>query len=203
MPAAVSDDLPLLSRTTDRWAAVALEDPLALLSDHAHLEKKAALNALELLHRCPDNADRDEWTLALASIAKDETAHLHAVARLLKKRGGVLSRGHKNPYAVGLHREVRMGKGPDEVMDRLLVSALIEARSCERFGVLARAAEDRELAALYRGLWSSEKGHFTVFLGLAGLAGPVEKRWEELLKTEGRVLGEQVPGPRMHSGEPI
>jgi tRNA-(ms[2]io[6]A)-hydroxylase len=166
------------------------------------LEKKAALNALELLHRCPDGADRDEWTLALASIAKDETAHLHTVARLLKRKGGALSRGHKNPYAVGLHQHVRMGKGPDEVMDRLLVSALIEARSCERFGVLARAAQDRELSALYRSLWSSEKGHFTAFLGLAALAGPTERRWREFLKIEADVLSAQAPGPRMHAGEP-
>jgi tRNA-(ms[2]io[6]A)-hydroxylase len=199
---APSDELPLLSRTTDRWAVAVLQDPLSLLSDHAHLEKKAALNALELLHRCPDGADRDDWTLVLAAVAKDETAHLQTVVRLLKKRRGTLSRGHKNPYAVGLHREVRMGRGPEEVMDRLLVSALIEARSCERFGVLARAAQDRELAGLYESLWSSEKGHFTAFLGMAALAGPVERRWGELLRVEARVLADQAPGPRMHAGEP-
>jgi tRNA-(ms[2]io[6]A)-hydroxylase len=204
------DGLPLLSRTSPRWAASALADPVAFLNDHAHLEKKAAVNALDLLHRWPETSrlkgdPHDDWVMALAAVAKDETAHLHAVARLLKKRGGALTRGHKNPYAVALHEHVRRGRGAEEAMDRLLVSALIEARSCERFEVLAGHAEDGELAALYRSLLSSEKGHFTVFLGLAErIAEPaaVASRWRRFLEVEADAISRQTPGPRMHSGEP-
>lgn len=202
------DGLPLLSRTPDRWAAQALADPVAFLNDHAHLEKKAAVNALDLLHRWPETPraagdPHDDWVMALAAVAKDETAHLHAVARLLKRRGGALTRGHQNAYAAGLHAHVRKGRGAEETLDRLLVSALIEARSCERFGILAREAPDRDLSALYRSLFASEKGHFKVFLDLARFtAAPdaVSSRWRFFLQAEAEVLAAQAPGPRMHSG---
>ena len=203
-------DLPLLSRTSERWAEAALADPVALLNDHAHLEKKAAVNALDLLQRWPETPragarPHDDWVMSLATVVKDESAHLHTVARLLKTRGGDLTRGHKNPYAAGLHRQVRAGRGSEEVMDILLVSALIEARSCERFGVLAAVARDRELASLYRSLLASEKGHFKIFLDLAEFVGEpdvVSQRWRLFLEAEAGVLSAQPPGPRMHSGEP-
>lgn len=204
------DGLPLLSRTSARWAASALSDPIAFLNDHAHLEKKAAVNVLDLLHRWPETPKlkgdpHDDWVMALAAIAKDETAHLHTVARLLKKRGGALTRGHKNPYAVALHEHVRRGRGAEETVDRLLVSALIEARSCERFSVLADHAADKELAALYKSLLASEKGHFTAFLDLAERIedkAAVFRRWSRWLELEAEAIAAQAPGPRMHSGEP-
>jgi tRNA-(ms[2]io[6]A)-hydroxylase len=143
--------------------------------------------------------------MALAAVAKDEAAHLHAVARLLKKRGGAMTRGHKNPYAVALHEHVRRGRGAEETVDRLLVSALIEARSCERFEALAAQATDKELAVLYKSLLASEKGHFTVFLGLAERIEEktvLSSRWRHFLEVEDEAMSRQVPGPRMHSGEP-
>ena len=88
-------------------------------------------------------------------------------------------------------------------MDRLFVSALIEARSCERFAVLAGATGDAELAAFYKALFSSELGHYKVFLRLANkIAGRAAAgaRWQELLAAEARILAEQEPGPRIHSG---
>ena len=88
-------------------------------------------------------------------------------------------------------------------MDRLLVSALIEIRSCERFAVLSEASEDTELKAFYRALYSSEMGHYKVFLRLArkvsGKAA-VEARWQEMLAAEARILERQEAGPRVHSG---
>src|SRR5690349_3060925 len=93
------EELPLLSRTPDAWAAMAMRDPLALLSDHAYLEKKAAANALELLNRWPEPTRPEEWTQTLAAIAGDETAHLGGVLRLLTDRGGRLERAHRNDYA--------------------------------------------------------------------------------------------------------
>lgn len=205
------DGLPLLTRTSARWAASALSDTVAFLNDHAHLEKKAAVNVLDLLHRWPETArlrgdPHDDWVMALAAIAKDETAHLHTVARLLKQRGGAMTRGHKNPYAAALHEHVRRGQGADETVDRLLVSALIEARSCERFAVLADHAPDAALAALYKSLLASEKGHFTAFLDLAERIQEkdvVAARWGRFLEIEADVMSRQTPGPRMHSGEPV
>jgi tRNA-(ms[2]io[6]A)-hydroxylase len=199
------EDLPLLSRTPVAWAERALREPLALLNDHAYLEKKAAANALELLNRWPEPTPPDLWTTTLAAIAHDEAAHLSSVIRLMGRRGGHLERSHRNPYANGLRLLVRKGRGNEELVDRLLISALIEARSCERFLALAGAAAppDRELARFYNRLGSSELGHFRVFLMLAGHVLPaaeVDARWAELLEAEAAILAAQSPGPRMHGG---
>jgi tRNA-(ms[2]io[6]A)-hydroxylase len=194
--------LPLEYRTPDRWAEQVLRYPLALLSDHAYLEKKAASNALELMNRWPEPCP-DGWVNTLASVARDEAAHLNSVTRLLSQRGGRLERLHKNPYANDLRRLVRKGAGIQELLDRLLVSALIEARSCERFEVLSRVCQDAELGQFYRSLWGSEFGHYTVFLQLARdivREGSVEVRWSEMVQAEGRIILTQAPGPRMHSG---
>lgn len=197
------DGLPLCSRTPDAWAYQVLADPLALLNDHAYLEKKAAVNALELLNRWPEPVPPKLWFTTLAGIAKDEATHLAQVCHLLQRRGGILEKLHKNPYANALRNLVRKGQGTYELLDRLLVSALIEARSCERFEVLGRVADDAELTRLYRGLWASERNHFLVFLNLARRVRPeaeVEERWQTLLAAEADILATQSPGPRMHSG---
>ncbi|AMV40374.1 tRNA isopentenyl-2-thiomethyl-A-37 hydroxylase MiaE [Planctomyces sp. SH-PL62] len=199
------EDLPLLSRTPDSWAERGLSEPLALLNDHAFLEKKAAANALDLLNRWPEPVPPDDWATTLASVAHDEAAHLSSVLRLLIRRGGRLERNHRNPYANALRALVRSGRGNEELVDRLLISALIEARSCERFLALARGAagSDRELARFYNRLGASELGHYRVFLLLAGHVLPddqVQARWRELLEAEAAILAVQTPGPRMHSG---
>jgi tRNA 2-(methylsulfanyl)-N6-isopentenyladenosine37 hydroxylase len=212
-------DLPLLIRTPRAWAEAVLRDPLALLSDHAHLEKKAAANALELLNRWPAGIDAQgaaEWVRTLTAIARDEVEHLAVVTRLIERRGGALARLHKNPYANALRGFVRLGSGNLELLDRLLVSALIELRSCERFGLLSDTA-DADLAKLYRGLYASEHGHYLVFLELARLTvgerevflelarltvgeRDVSNRWRKALEFEASVLAERSAGPSMHSG---
>ena len=194
--------LPLLSRTPDTWAETVLRQPLELLNDHAYLEKKAAANALELLNRWPEPTCPRSWVPTLAAIARDETAHLALVCRLLQRRGGRLQKMHKNEYANVLRKEVRKG-GAQELLDRLLVSALIEARSCERFEVLGRVSDDADLAKLYQGLYHSESKHYAIFLQLAAKVRPaaeVDDRWQKLLQIEAEVLAAQEPGPRMHSG---
>jgi tRNA-(ms[2]io[6]A)-hydroxylase len=196
-----TDTLPLHSRTPLEWGRAALADPIPLLIDHAFLEKKAAVNAMELLTRWP-NDWLDGWVETMTGVARDEANHLAQVVRLLLSRGGRLDRFHKNPYANGLRLLVRKGS-PAELLDRLLVAALIEARSCERFAVLSDAAADDELAAFYRALYSSEFGHYTVFLKLARKFtkdAAVEARWQEMLAAEAKMLAEQAPGPRIHSG---
>jgi tRNA-(ms[2]io[6]A)-hydroxylase len=196
-------DLPLRSRTPLRWGHAALSDPIALLTDHAFLEKKAANNAMELMTRWPGDWC-PEWVEIMTAVARDEAVHLAQVSRLLIRRGGRLSRVHKNTYANALRQLVRKGESA-EALDRLFVSALIECRSCERFGVLAETAEsgDPELASFYRSLYGSEFGHYNVFLKLAGELAPreiVEARWQQLLEAEARILQAQPPGPRIHSG---
>lgn len=195
-------DAPLLYRTPETWVERACEDPLRLLSDHVHLEKKAAANALELLNRWPGDEPPTGWVELLAAIARDEASHLFLVEKHLRRRGGRLEKAHRNPYVQALHERVRRGQGPKELIDRLLVCALIEARSCERFELLSEGCPDADLAALYRRLAVSEKGHYQVFLKLASLvdSGERARRWPGLLKEEAAIMRSQAAGPRLHSG---
>jgi tRNA-(ms[2]io[6]A)-hydroxylase len=198
-------DLPLRYRTPASWAAQVLARPLELLNDHAHLEKKAATNALELLNRWPEPSPPENWVAAMTAVSRDEVEHLAVVCRLLARRGGRLTKSHANPYASELHKLVRRGKGTEELVDRLMISSLIEARSCERFALLAEACEDKELKKLYGGLWASEHGHYRTFIQLAEQILPadvVARRWEEMLDGEARIIRGQAAGPRMHSGSP-
>jgi tRNA 2-(methylsulfanyl)-N6-isopentenyladenosine37 hydroxylase len=194
----------LHSRTPIEWGQAVLAEPIRLLIDHAFLEKKAATNAMELLTRWP-NDWLDGWVEAMTGVARDEAAHLAQVTRILLARGGRLDRHHKNPYANSLRLLVRKGE-PTELLDRLLVAALIEARSSERFGVLAAASTDPELAGFYRMLFTSEVGHYRLFLSLARKftePDALDARWQEMLAAEARILAEQEPGPRIHSGLPL
>lgn len=197
-------DLPLKYQTPARWAAQVLREPLDLLNDHAHLEKKAAANALELLNRWPEPNPPENWVAAMTAIARDEVEHLATVSRLLARRGGRLTRQHANPYAADLHKLVRRGKGKEELVDRLMISALIEARSCERFKLLADSCDDdAELAKLYKSLWASEHGHYRTFIDLAEQILPgdeVAVRWQQMLRDEGKIIQRQSAGPRMHGG---
>jgi len=197
------EGLPLHSRTPLRWGHAVLSDPFSLLIDHAFLEKKAATNALELLTRWP-NDWLDGWVEAMTGVARDEMAHLAQVTRILLNRGGRMDRFHKNPYANALRQLVRKASR-QELLDRLLVAALIEVRSCERFSVLAAASSDAELAGFYRSLYSSELGHYKIFLHLAGKFTPkaeLDARWQEMLAAEAAILAAQEVGPRIHSGVP-
>jgi tRNA 2-(methylsulfanyl)-N6-isopentenyladenosine37 hydroxylase len=198
-----ADSLPLLTRTPLEWGLRVLEDPIALLNDHAFLEKKAANNAMDMMTRWPDDWVPG-WVETMTSVARDEAAHLAQVTRILMRRGGRLARVHKNQYANDLRQMVRRGEA-GETVDRLLVSALIEARSCERFLVLTEAAAakgDTELAAFFKALGSSELGHYKVFLRLASKIGgkaKVDLRWKQMLEKEAEILASQPPGPRIHS----
>lgn len=198
-------DLPLTYQTPSMWAERVLERPLELLNDHAHLEKKAAANALELLLRWPQSHPPETWVQSMTSIANDEVEHLQTVTGLLARRGGELTRNHNNAYASALRKEVRIGRGNEELVDRLLISALIEARSCERFYLLAGHAKDAELAKLYANLYASEAGHYRVFLSHAKTLKPaldVEMRWKELLETEAKCIEKQPFTYTMHSNVP-
>src|SRR5579872_7411614 len=113
-------NLPLRYQTPPEWAHEVLREPLELLSDQAYLEKKAANNALEFLNLWPSAGPPKHWLSSISAIAQDETSHLKAVLKLLEKKGGVLARSHKNPFALDLRKLVRKGKGSQELVDRLL-----------------------------------------------------------------------------------
>ncbi len=204
-------ELPLAWRTPPGWAAPVLAEPLQLLNDHAHLERKAATNALELLGRWPrrvdlDNAppEVDRWVHVLTSIAQDELRHLAQVLRILHRRGGHMTRAHENPYAADLRSEVQRGASEVQLHDRLMVCALIELRSCERFQLLAADDRDTELQSLYASLERSERGHYTAFLELARLLPTVgretDERFARWLTREGEIARSQPAGARMHAG---
>ena len=195
-------DLPLKRRTPLSWGVDALRDPLALLNDHAHLEKKAASNALDLLPRWPQKNPPRRWVKIMSGVARDEVSQLATVVKIVESRGGAMSRTHKNGYAQALHQLVRKGQGPSELVDRLLISALIEARSCERFAILAGAAQgDAELQKLYKSLWSSEHGHYRVFVEMGMLVGgndEVTERFDDLLRREADIIARQPADASMH-----
>jgi tRNA 2-(methylsulfanyl)-N6-isopentenyladenosine37 hydroxylase len=203
-------DLPLHFTTPDSWAERPLSNLPALMSDHAYLERKAASNALELLNRWPAKQLAGEpalppetWTSTMSAIARDEASHLNAVVRIMRARGWDLERLHRGKYPGDLRTMVRLGKGPQEVLDRILVSALIEARSCERFGILGRVCDDKELSDFYRSLYVSELGHYKVFKQLGAQVLPedeVEKRWDEMLDEEAKIIQQQPVGVGLHSG---
>ncbi|MDX2129502.1 MAG: tRNA isopentenyl-2-thiomethyl-A-37 hydroxylase MiaE [Chloroherpetonaceae bacterium] len=195
--------LPLIWKTPEEWAFRVSQKPLELLSDHAHLEKKAALNALELLNRWGSIQQESFWCDSLAAVAKDESLHLEMVLKMLKNRGGVLSRIHHNPYAQELRKHVRSGKGVLDTLDRLLVSALIEARSCERFILLTSLPIEKDLALFYQKLVASESGHYKIFLDLAesiGVSEEMASRWQYFLDLESDIISKLSFGYSMHSG---
>ncbi len=186
-------------RTPSSWTDAVLDDELALLADHAHLERAAAANALSLVRRWPEGADPDRWVGRLSGIARDEVEHLALVSRTLAARGGRLPREHRNPYASDLRQHVAVGTA-GELADRLYVSALIELRSHERFTMLGDS--DHELAGMYAGLEASEAGHHRVFVHLAAQAGGEPDRWTWWCDREAEVAAAQPPGPRIHAGAP-
>jgi len=184
------------------WAAAALADPLALLSDHAHCELGAAAAAQGLLARRPE---ADELVERLTAHALDELRHFKQVHRLLRELGGSLAPVRVNPYAEALTS--RCERGARNLLDRLLVAAVIERRSLERFELLAAAAAARQpaLAALYRELAPSEAGHAALFVELARDLFPGEDvpgRLARWVAFEGGTIGRLDFGPRIHSGPP-
>ena len=195
-------NLPLLLQTPKMWATQVLSEPIKLLNDHAYLEKKAAANALDLVSAYPQKSEPKGWTRCLIAVALDEVEHLTEVMSILRQRKADLARGHTNPYALALRKLVRSGKGPLEVVDRLLVSSLIELRSCERFQLLGKAAKASDLKKFYQKLYASEHGHYKVFLKFAGTIiskKEVEIRWKELLECEAQIIESQKPTFTMHS----
>ncbi len=188
-----------LAAPTDRsWAQRVLASLDELLVDHAHCEKKAAGVALNLLFRYPQHAFLHE---PLSRLAREELAHFEEVLRLLAARGSSLRPLRASPYAARLRREQR-DEEPQRLVDVLICSALIEARSCERFRLLAETAPEPGLAAFYRGLLEAEARHHHVYLRLAERLAPapeLRERLAWLAQREAEILAEVPPSVRMHA----
>jgi tRNA-(ms[2]io[6]A)-hydroxylase len=186
----------LRSPTDRRWVGVALSDLDRTLADHAHCEKKAAATAMKLVADYPAQAGQ---VRALARLAQEEQRHFFAVLNELARRGVALAPDGGDLYAQQLLRLLR--SGPERLIDRLLVSALIEARSCERLGLLGAALAPGRLRSLYLRLARAEAGHEQLFVDLAaGHAGAAEARarLDELAKEEERIVAALPLLPRIH-----
>ena len=153
--------LHLRCETPRAWLDHALTHLDEVLQDHAHCEKKAAATALSLLSSYPDNPP---LAAAMAALAAEEAGHLRMVVDVLHARGLMLGKDPGDPYAQGLMSQARGGS--ERLLDRLLVSACIEARSCERLKLLADNVEEPTLKALYGDLFKAEAGHFGLFVEL-------------------------------------
>jgi tRNA-(ms[2]io[6]A)-hydroxylase len=190
----------LKSQSLANWAEVAANDLTLTLVDHAHCEKKASASALALINDYPEDA---ELVSAMARIAEEEIGHFREVHELLLERGAELSRDRGDPYAKALKGLLRQPQ-EQRKLDRLLVGALIEARSCERFRLLRTELERRgeaRLAAIFRRLESSETGHATLFVSLAESrfgANTTRARLDELARAEAKIVAELPIVPRIH-----
>jgi len=180
----------LLHTPTDPgWLPLALARFDEVLVDHAHCEKKAAANALSLIQSYPDLPG---LPAQMARLAREESAHLARVLELMEARGLTLGRDTGDPYAQALQACVRTGAAERRV-DRLLVAAVIEARSCERLSLLAEGLEEPALKRFYGELAQSEDGHQALFFRLAVLASggdepAVAARLHTLLEREAEVV---------------
>ncbi|MEZ4401117.1 MAG: tRNA isopentenyl-2-thiomethyl-A-37 hydroxylase MiaE [Kofleriaceae bacterium] len=191
----LAPQLPL-TPTSPAWVAVALADLDTVHQDHLHCERKAAQSALSLVRSYPERAD---LVLAVSRLAHEETAHVVQVTQLLARRGVTPSLDFGDDYAAGLRERCRRQE-PGRLLDRLLVFALIEARSAERLGLLADAIPDPATAALYQGLATAEVRHRDTFLELAAAVEPAgwRARLDELAAAEAELIARLPVRARIH-----
>lgn len=181
------------------WLNWALENQSLLLNDHAHCEKKAASTAMSLMYRY---VDRDNLLHKMSRLAREELLHFEQVHKLMRKRGVAYEHLTASRYADGLRKHIRTHE-PARLVDTLIIGAFVEARSCERFAVLAPHL-DEELSKFYISLLKSEARHFEDYLALAEeYAGePIDDRVAFFRELEGKLITEPDVEFRVHSGPP-
>ncbi|GEL11877.1 tRNA-(ms[2]io[6]A)-hydroxylase [Flavobacterium glycines] len=181
--------LGLKLATDPRWVNIVESNIEEILTDHAWCEQKAASNAISLITQ---NSEKEELVNELILIAQEEMEHFKMVHDLIKERGLTFGRERKDSYVNELFKFMKKdGSRNDALCERLLFSAMIEARSCERFKVLSENIKDPELAKFYRDLMISEAGHYTTFLGFARKYADnvdVDKRWKEWIDYETSII---------------
>ncbi|WP_346798437.1 tRNA-(ms[2]io[6]A)-hydroxylase [Halomonas sp. Bachu 37] len=181
------------------WVEWALANPDLLLIDHAQCEKKAASTAMSLLYR---HVDQPNLLSKMAQLAREELLHFEQVVKLMENRGVAYRHLSASRYAEGLRRHVRTND-PDKLIDILIIGALIEARSCERFARLLPYL-DMELAKFYRTLVKSEGRHFEDYLMLAKEQSrtPIDDRIAFFVNCEAELINAPDTAFRFHSGVP-
>jgi tRNA-(ms[2]io[6]A)-hydroxylase len=192
--------LGLQMATDPRWVNIAEKNLEEILVDHAYCEQKAASSCISLIVQFPDKQDVVDM---LTPVVAEEWAHFERVLEKLKERGWSLGAQRKDEYVEKINGLVRKGGTREErLVERLLLNALIEARSCERFRLLWKEIPDEDLSKFYYELMVSEAGHYKNFLALAKQyqsKEKVEQRWREILAGEAEILKDLVPRPdRMH-----
>ena len=181
--------LGLKSPTDPRWVNIVEKNLPEILTDHAYCEQKAATNSINLIINYPDIP---EIVDAMLELAQEELSHFQMVHDKIKERNLVLGRERRDEYVFELNSFIRKGHSKEIVLaDRLLFSALVEARSCERFKVLSENISDPDLREFYRELMISEANHYTLFLSLArkyARGVDIDKRWQEFLEFEAGII---------------
>ncbi len=181
--------LGLKLATDPRWVNIVESNIEEILTDHAWCEQKAATNAISIITY---NSEHQDLVTDLLAIAKEEIEHFEMVHELIKKKGLTLGRERKDHYVNELYKFMEKGGSRiSSFVERLLFSAMIEARSCERFKVLSQNIADKELAKFYHDLMVSEAGHYTTFLGYAkkyGVGIDVDKRWKAWIDYEASII---------------
>jgi tRNA-(ms[2]io[6]A)-hydroxylase len=187
--------------TDPRWVNIVEKNIEEILTDHAWCEQKAATNAITII---TINSEFPDLVTDMLALAKEEIEHFQMVNEIIQKRGLVLGRERKDEYVGELAQYMKKSNNGSRVsglVERLLFSAMIEARSCERFKVLSENIKDKELSDFYRDLMESEAGHYTTFITYArkyGIGIDVEKRWKEWLEFEASVISKYGKSQTVH-----
>ena len=186
--------------TDPRWVNLAEKSLEDILTDHAYCEQKAATSCISLIQRYND---KEKLVADLSPIVTEEWGHFRLVLAELQKRNLKLGRQRKDDYVNELLKfEKKGGSEEDRLLDKLLVCALIEARSCERFKRLSEGLNDKYLRNFYRRFMESEAGHYTLFIELAETYiddKKVRSRWKQWLEYESKIMNQLTPrGDRMH-----
>jgi tRNA 2-(methylsulfanyl)-N6-isopentenyladenosine37 hydroxylase len=196
----VKNILGLHLPTDPRWADLAAKSLQDILTDHAYCEQKAATSCISLIQRY---SDREKLIEELSPIVTEEWGHFRLVLAELQKRNLKLGKQRKDEYVNELMKfEIKGGSEEDRFLDRLLIFALIEARSCERFKRLSEGLDDEYLRNFYKRFMESEAGHYVLFIGLAETyidKQKVRQRWREWLEYEAEVMNQiRIRGDRIH-----
>ncbi|GGX03586.1 tRNA-(ms[2]io[6]A)-hydroxylase [Aquimarina muelleri] len=191
--------LGLKLATDPRWVTIAESNIEEILTDHAWCEQKAATNAITIITL---NSEYTDLVTQLLALAQEELQHFEMVHEIIKKRGYKLGRERKDSYVNELFKYRVTGSSRTQALiSRLLFSAMIEARSCERFKLLSEKIKDPELSKFYKDLMISEAGHYTTFINLARKYGgdiDVDKQWADLLKFEGELIQKYGKSETIH-----
>ncbi len=186
--------------TDPRWVNLAEMDLAEILTDHAYCEQKAATSCISLIQQYPEKID---MVREIAPIVTEEWGHFRLVLAEMDKRKLTLGKQRKDEYVNALRKfQKKDGSWEDRLVEKLLVFALIEARSCERFRLLSLHIADEDLKEFYHKFMVSEAGHYRMFIDLAKRYGGEERikaRWQEYLEKEAEILEEMtLRGDRMH-----